>query len=339
MKKNRILCVALVLVLCLGMLVGCGNKKETNSNKKETTSNEKEKYSVVCTIFPEYDWVKEVLGDQEEDFDLTLLMDNGTDLHSFQPTAEDIAKISDCDVFIYVGGESDAWVEDALKEATNKEMQVINLLDILGNEIKEEEVVEGMESEEEESEEGEEGEEEIEYDEHVWLSVKKAKTLVGAIKDAICKVDADNAKTYESNATAYIEKLSDLDTQFEDAIKEATKKTVLFGDRFPFRYMVDDYGLKYYAAFVGCSAETEASFETITFLANKVDELGLSKVLVLENSDQKIAETIIQNTKEKNQEIVVMDSMQGVTAEDIANGATYLESMKKNLEAIRQTVE
>lgn len=338
MKKNRICYVALVLVLCVGMLVGCGNKKE--STKENTnTKNEKEKYSVVCTIFPEYDWVKEILGDQAEDFDLTLLMDNGTDLHSFQPTAEDIAKISDCDVFIYVGGESDEWVEDALKEATNKDMQVINLLDILGNEIKEEEVVEGMESEEEESEEGEEGEEEIEYDEHVWLSVKKAKTLVSAIKDAICKVDGDNAKTYESNATAYIEKLSDLDTQFEDAIKKATKKTVLFGDRFPFRYMVDDYGLDYYAAFVGCSAETEASFETITFLANKVDELGLSKVLVLENSDQKIAETIIQNTKEKNQEIVVMDSMQGVTADDIANGATYLESMKKNLEVIHQAVE
>lgn len=338
MKKNRICYVVLVLVLCVGMLVGCGNKKE--STKENTnTKNEKEKYSVVCTIFPEYDWVKEVLGDQAEDFDLTLLMDNGTDLHSFQPTAEDIAKISDCDVFIYVGGESDAWVEDALKESTNKDMQVIDLLDTLGNEIKEEEVVEGMESEEEESEEGEEGEEEIEYDEHVWLSVKKAKTLVGAIKDAICKVDADNAKTYESNATAYIEKLSDLDTQFEDTIKNATKKTVLFGDRFPFRYMVDDYGLDYYAAFVGCSAETEASFETITFLANKVDELGLSKVLVLENSNQKIAETIIQNTKEKNQEIVVMDSMQGVTAEDIANGATYLESMKKNLEGIRQIVE
>lgn len=335
MKKNRICYVVLVLVLCVGMLVGCGNKKE--STKENTnTKNEKEKYSVVCTIFPEYDWVKEVLGDQAEDFDLTLLMDNGTDLHSFQPTAEDIAKISDCDVFIYVGGESDAWVEDALKEAKNKDMQVIDLLDTLGNEIKEEEVVEGMESEEEESEEGEE---EIEYDEHVWLSVKKAKTLVGVIKDAICKVDADNAKTYESNATAYIEKLSDLDTQFEDTIKNATKKTVLFGDRFPFRYMVDDYGLDYYAAFVGCSAETEASFETITFLANKVDELGLSKVLVLENSDQKIAETIIQNTKEKNQEIVVMDSMQGVTADDIANGANYLESMKKNLEVIHQAVE
>lgn len=324
MKKNRILCVALVVVLCLGMLVGCGSEKETTNDKKE-------KYSVVCTIFPEYDWVKEVLGDQADEFELTLLMDNGTDLHSFQPTAEDIAKISDCDVFIYVGGESDAWVEDAMKEATNKDMQVIDLLDTLGNEIKEEEVVEGMESEE--------GEEETEYDEHVWLSLKSAKTLVGAIKDAICKVDADNAKTYENNATAYIEQLSDLDTQFADTIKNATKKTVLFGDRFPFRYMVDDYGLEYYAAFVGCSAETEASFETITFLANKVDELGLSKVLVLENSNQKIAETIIQNTKEKTQEIVVMDSMQGVTAEDIANGATYLESMKKNLVAISQAVE
>lgn len=332
MKRNRICYVALVLVLCVGMLVGCGNGKENTDS-----TNKKEKYSVVCTIFPEYDWVKEVLGDQAEDFDLTLLMDNGTDLHSFQPTAEDIAKISDCDVFIYVGGESDAWVEDALKEATNKDMQIIDLLDTLGNEIKEEEVVEGMESEEEE--ESEEGEEETEYDEHVWLSLKSAKTLVGAIKDAICKVDADNAKTYENNATAYIEQLSDLDTQFADTIKNATKKTVLFGDRFPFRYMVDDYGLEYYAAFVGCSAETEASFETITFLANKVDELGLSKVLVLENSDQKIAETIIQNTKEKTQEIVVMDSMQGVTAEDIANGATYLESMKKNLVAISQAVE
>lgn len=331
MKKNRILYVAFVFVLCVGMLVGCGKEKE-NADKKD------KKYSVVCTIFPEYDWVKEVLGEQEKDVDLTLLLDNGTDLHNFQPTAEDIAKISDCDLFIYVGGESDAWVEDALKEAANKDMQVINLMNTLGNEIKEEEVVEGMESEEEEKE-AEEGEEEIEYDEHVWLSVKKAKTIVGAIKDALCKVDSDHAKTYESNTEAYLAKLTELDTQYEDTVKNAAKKTILFGDRFPFRYLVDDYGLEYYAAFVGCSAETEASFETITFLANKVDELGISKVLVLENSDQKIAETIIQNTKEKNQEIVVMDSMQGVTAEDIANGATYLESMEKNLAALGQAVE
>ena len=263
--------------------------------------------------------------------DITMLLDNGVDLHSYQPTAEDIMKVSDCDLFVYVGGESDAWVDDALKQAKNKDMQVVDLLDVLGNSAKEEEVIEGMEPEEEE--------EEPEYDEHVWLSVKNAEVLSKAIADALEKVDPDHKDIYQENASAYSEKLKDLDAKYQEVVDGASQKTLLFGDRFPFRYLVDDYGLSYYAAFVGCSAESEASFDTISFLANKVDELGLKDIMAIENSNQKIAKTIIENTKEKNQKILTLDSMQSITSDDVKNGTTYLSVMEKNLEVLKEALQ
>ena len=299
---------------------------------------EGDKISVVSTIFPEYDWVREIVGSEADRYDLTMLLDNGVDLHSYQPTAQDIAKISDCDLFVYVGGESDGWVDDALKNATNKDMQVINLLDVLGNSVKEEEVVEGMQAEEEEEDSDDVEEEEPEYDEHVWLSLKNAKVLCGAIADALETIDPDHAENYAANETAYNEKLEKLDTEYQQMVDQATRKTVLFGDRFPFRYLVDDYGLTYYAAFVGCSAESEASFETITFLANKVDELNLPCVLTIEGAKHKIAETIVENTKEKNQKICTMDSMQSITSDDVQNGATYLKVMEDNLSVLQEAL-
>ena len=202
----------------------------------------------MTTIFPEYDWVRQIAGEEADQMDITMLLDNGVDLHSYQPTAEDIMKVSDCDLFVYVGGESDAWVDDALKQAKNKDMQVVNLLDVLGNSAKEEEVIEGMEPEEEE-EGGEE--EEPEYDEHVWLSVKNAEVLSKAIADALKKADPDHKDIYQENASAYSEKLKDLDAKYQEVVDGASQKTLLFGDRFPFRYLVDDYGLSYYAALVG----------------------------------------------------------------------------------------
>ena len=198
-----------------------------------------------------------------------MLLDKGVDLHNFQPTAEDIMKVATCDLFIYTGGESDAWVEDALKESVNPDMKVINLMETLGGSVKEEEIVEGMECEEEE----EEGEEEAEYDEHVWLSLKNASILCRAIEEAIASIDPANAAVYEENLKNYQDSLHSLDVSYQEAVDASALKTLLFGDRFPFRYLTDDYGLTYYAAFVGCSAETEASFETITFLTGKVDEL------------------------------------------------------------------
>ena len=335
MKKfKRVFAVFFCLLLAAGILGGCGKAASSAASVPSASQSDEKPLKIVTTIFPEYDWVREILGDKADNAELTMLLDNGVDLHSYQPTADDIIKISDCDLFIYVGGESDGWVEDALKEATNKDMQVINLLDVLGEQVKEEEVVEGMEAEEEEAED----EDEPEYDEHVWLSLKNAETLCNAITDALETIDPANKDAYAANAAAYLEKLAALDGEYQTVVDNAARKTVLFGDRFPFRYLVDDYGLNYYAAFVGCSAETEASFETISFLSGKVDELGLPCVLTIEGAQHKIAETIVQNTAEKNQSILTLDSMQSTTSTDVANGTTYLSTMESNLNVLKQAL-
>ncbi|WP_294214014.1 metal ABC transporter substrate-binding protein [Pseudobutyrivibrio sp.] len=328
-KNRRVMSLMCAFVLGASIFVGCGNANNAGIAAANTDG-----ISVVTTIFPEYDWVRQIVGDSAN-VDITMLLDNGVDLHSYQPNAEDIMKISTCDVFIYVGGESDEWVDDALKEATNKDMVVVDLLDVLGDSVKEEEVVEGMEAEEE----AEGGEEEVEYDEHVWLSLKNTQTLVTAISDALGTVDAENASVYAENAAKYNEELAALDAQYQDAVDAANVNTILFGDRFPFRYLTDDYGLDYYAAFVGCSAESEASFETITFLAGKVDELGLNSVLTIENSDQKIAETIIVNTNSKDAKILTLDSMQSTTSADVEAGATYLGIMENNLSVLKEALQ
>ena len=338
---KRMITLFLVLAMAVGLLAGCGKQNEP------TTSDET-KLSIVTTIFPEYDWVREILGDKADNAEVTMLLDNGVDLHSYQPTADDIVKISDCDLFIYVGGESDGWVDDALKNATNKDMKVINLLEVLGDSVKEEETVEGMQEEEhdhdhedaDEHDDAEEHdhEEEAEYDEHVWLSLRNAEMLCDAISSALQQIDPDNKDAYAANTSTYTQKLSALDADYQAAVDAATYKTVLFGDRFPFRYMVDDYGLSYYAAFVGCSAETEASFETISFLAGKVDELNLPCVLTIEGAQHKIAETIVQNTTVKNQKVLTMDSMQSTTSKDVANGTTYLSVMEQNLSVLKEAL-
>lgn len=334
-KLKRIFAVFFCLLLAAGILGGCGKAASSSAPAPSALQSGNKPLKIVTTIFPEYDWVREILGDKADRAEVTMLLDNGVDLHSYQPTADDIIKISDCDLFLYVGGESDGWVEDALKEATNQNMKVINLLDVLGEHVKEEEVVEGMEGEEEEEADEEEG---PEYDKHVWLSLKNAETLCNAITDALEEIDPANKDAYATNAASYLEKLAALDGEYQTVVDNAARKTVLFGDRFPFRYLVDDYGLSYYAAFAGCSAETEASFETISFLAGKVDELRLPCVLTIEGAQHKIAETIVQNTAEKNQSILTLDSMQSTTSTDVANGTTYLSVMESNLDVLKQAL-
>ena len=335
---KKMIALLLALLMAVGMLAGCAKQKD------DDTTDTTDKLSIVTTIFPEYDWVREILGDKADNADVTMLLDNGVDLHSYQPTADDIVKISDCDLFIYVGGESDGWVKEALKNSANKDRKVINLLDVLGDSVKSEEVVEGMQEEAHEHEEGEAHEDgeahehEEESDEHVWLSLKNAEVLVGAISNALQELDADNKEIYAANADAYMKKLSALDAEYQTAVDNASCKTVLFGDRFPFRYLVDDYGLNYYAAFVGCSAETEASFETISFLAKKVDELKMPCVLTIEGKNHKIAETIVKNTAQKSQKILTMDSMQSATSKDVASGTTYLSVMEKNLAVLKEAL-
>ena len=335
--------------IIVAVLIMAGGLSACRSGDHQPAA-ESGKPQIVTTIFPEYDWVIRILGDNPANADVTMLLDTGVDLHSFQPTAADILKISTCDLFIYVGGESDEWVDDALQEATNKDMIVINLLDVLGDAVKEEEVIEGMQEEDHDHEhkgeddhdedhdhEHEDGE--VEYDEHVWLSLKNAAVLVNSISDAVQKIDPEHAESYKKNSAAYTEKFNALDAEYRAVVSGASVSTLLFGDRFPFRYLVDDYGLSYYAAFVGCSAETEASFETITFLAQKMDELSLPAVMTIEGTDHRIAETIVQNTQTKDQQILTMDSMQSVTAKDVKNGTTYLSLMEKNLSVLKDALK
>ena len=337
---KRVLSVLVAAFLIMGCISGCSPSASAAPASSKSADNKKLK--IVATIFPEYDWVKNVLGDLSDNAELTLLLDKGVDLHSFQPTAADIMKISSCDLFIYVGGESDKWVDGALKEAVNKNMVVINLMETLGDAVKEEELVEGMQGEEEHEHEGSSEaheEEEKEYDEHVWLSLKNAATCVGKISEALQKLDAANADKYKTNAASYTDKLNSLDKDYAKVVEGGKQKTLLFGDRFPFRYMTEDYKLKYYAAFIGCSAETEASFETISFLAKKADELSLNSILTIEGSDKKIAETINSNTKRKNLKILTLDSLQSTTSDNVKNGASYLSAMEKNLEILKEALQ
>ena len=471
---KKIITLVLALAMAVSLFTGCGKK-----NNAETGESDSNKLSVVTTIFPEYDWVKEILGDKAESTDLAMLLDNGVDLHSYQPTADDIVKISDCDLFVYVGGESDSWVESvhahdhskAVSTFEDHEVQDRSLSDWEGSwqsaypfaldgtlddafaamaeegEMTADEYktyyqkgyktditnigIEGdhiaftyedgkkvgsdykyigyyiqnwstgtkaamyrfeavdrtsgapiyiefndhmiesaapehfhirmsnesfdaivdpekswptffpadMTGEDLcEHMEGHGHDHGEEKDEHVWLSLKNAETLVTAIADALQELDPDNKDTYAANASAYIEKLSALDGAYQSAVDGAARKTVLFGDRFPFRYLVDDYGLSYYAAFAGCSAESEASFETVSFLAKKVDELGLPCVLTIEGKNHKLAETIVQSTAGKNQKVLTMDSMQSMTSKDAANGATYLSVMEQNLSVLKEAL-
>lgn len=325
MKKFLAVLTAICLSLPLFLLTGCRQEEKKDG-----------KISVVTTIFPVYDWVNNILGESADRVDLTLLLDNGIDLHSYRPSVEDLVKIAECDLFVYVGGESDAWAEDALKNAVNPDRRVLNLLDTLGDAAKEEETVEGMEGEtHDEKDHDHDHDHESEKDEHVWLSLRNAKVLCRAIEKDLCAIDPENAASYGENLRLYEEALSLLDTEYTDAVREGKKDVLLFADRFPFRYLVDDYGLRYYAAFPGCSAETEASFATIAFLTGKVDELHLSCVLTLEGSDRKVAETVIAGTAEKNQRILALDSLQGITSADAAGGVSYLSVMKKNLDVLK----
>ncbi|MBR3105256.1 MAG: zinc ABC transporter substrate-binding protein [Lachnospiraceae bacterium] len=319
-------------------LYGCGADTAAAAGAEQNTETAQDRLQIVTTIYPEYDWVMNVLGDQAANADVKMLLDNGVDLHSYQPSAQDIVTISDCDVFVYVGGESDNWVKDTLAEVQNTDMVVIDLMEALGDTVKEEEIIEGMEAEEEEEEEGEE-EEGPEYDEHVWLSLKNAQALCGTIADGLALADPANADAYHANADAYKAELSALDAEYQGVVDAASNKTLLFADRFPFRYMIEDYDLDYYAAFVGCSSETEASFETVMFLAGKTDELGLKNLLIIEGSDGKLADTVKNATETKDQQILTLNSLQSVSSTAAKDGISYLSVMRDNLEVLKQALQ
>jgi periplasmic solute binding family protein len=345
--------IGLSILVAIMMVLGCAKKESTGSSEAESGSSvtesssvaeskseETKKLSIVTTIFPAYDWVKQVVGDNKN-VDISFLIDKGVDLHSYQASAADIAKITDSDLFVYVGGDSDDWAEDIIKE--NPNLNYINMVDSIGEAALAEELVEGMqdeeehdnESEEHANEEGEHEEGEEEIDEHVWLSIKNAETIVSAIEAKLAEIDPDNKAEYEKNANDYLAKLDELDKEYKDTLSSIQNKTIIVGDRFPFRYLVNEYGIKYYAAFKGCDAGSEASFETVKFLANKMDELNMTDIFIIDGSKGDLAKTIVDNTKDKNAKVLVLDSMQSTKSSD---NASYLDIMKKNLEVLKEVL-
>lgn len=496
MRKIKKVClvIAVLITIC-----GCTNNK--NKTGKEA---ENEKIRIVTTIFPIYDWTRQIVGNDLDNVELTMVLNNGTDLHSFQPTPADIKMIEDCNIFIYVGGESDDWIKDIIQNSKNKDMKTINLMEVLGDDIKEEEYIEGMEHTHHHHEEDEHvkdrslsewsgtwnsieqtlekglldsyleevgkekkidlnkikeeyknkwkslyseisikdnsitfndktheykyigfkeehsdhgtsawygfeatentaepkflafndhniyplekenmpdnphmhmrygntsfdalvenntwsptyfastvSDEEIvssmtshshgELDEHVWLSLKNTERFCNTITDTLSEVNPQMKKSYQENNEKYIRKLDTLDTKYRETLKNMENKTIIVADRFPFRYFVEDYDLSYFAAFSGCSAEIEASFETIVFLANKVDTLSLQKVIVIDNSSRDIANAVIDNTKTKNQKILELHSMQSITSTDATKDKlTYLSIMEDNLEVLKDVLQ
>lgn len=315
MKLKKYLCALFAALTALTLLLSSGCDFSSDG-----------KLHIVCTIFPQYDWVRE-LTKGAQNVEVTLLEDSGADLHNFQPSAADKVSILNSDLFVYTGGESDDWARTLLENA-EKDVRSLDLIEALGERALTEE--EGIEESG-----GHDHEHEDETDEHIWLSVQNAQVLVSAIQEELCAVDEGNAALYQSNAASYLAELSALDEAFEETVSSAKRSVLVFADRYPFRYLAHDYGLTCYAAFSGCSAESEASFATILALVKHVEENALPYVVVLENSTQGIAKQVIDNTKNKDQGILVLNSLQSVTREDIESGATYLGLMKEDLAVLK----
>ena len=346
MKKfSKLLTLLMILVMCASCFYGCSSdKKEENSSKK---------IKVVATIFPVYDFLREIGGDK---IDLTMLMTPGAETHSYEPTPKDMKTVSNADFFAYVGGDSDEWVDKILDGNKNDKMKVVTLMDCV--KTVDEEHVEGMEEEhdhdhdedvdgkddsDKDKDEHDEHDEhdhdhdgdEPEQDEHVWTSPKNAIEIVKKLTSELSKVDPDNANYCKENSKNYIKKLEDLDREFEDVVKNGKRKEIIFGDRFPFRYFVDRYGLKYYAAFPGCSTDTEASASTVAFLTNKVKEDKIPVIFHIELSNNKIAKSIAEATGAK---MLQLNAVHNVTKEDFEKGETYLSLMEKNLKPLEEAL-
>jgi len=352
--KKSFLTMVFVSLFIATLACGCSAPGADETKSGPAQKQGSDGISIVCTVFPQYDWVRQILGDNAANIELTILQVGRADLHNFQPSVSDIAKLSTCDLFIYIGGESDGWAEGALRQAANPEMVTINLLELLGEEALQEDsdtIIEDAHDDHDDDHDDDDDdhddhddddhddEHDGEHDEHVWLSLRNAELFCRAIADAISALDPDNADEYAANLEAYTEKLSALDDKYRAVVSGAATTTLLFGDRFPFRYLTEDYGLDYYAAFPGCSAETEASFQTIIVLAGILDELDLKVVMVTESTDQSIARTIISNSTAGNQQILALDSMQATTESDMRNGVTYLSIMESNLEVLREALK
>jgi zinc transport system substrate-binding protein len=319
-KPLRILaaCIAFSITFAAILYGVSGCKQDKNAAPRNTDEN----INLTATIFPPYDFVRQIAGDRAN---LTMLLPPGAESHSFEPSPRDIITIRNADIFIYVGGETDKWVARILQSMLIEKMKILAMIDAV--DTVEEEVIEGME--------GEEDDEGIAHDEHVWTSPRNAIRIVIAITGALCEADPANAEFYQKNAIAYTKALTELDAAFSEVVAGAKRSTIVFADRFPFRYFTDAYGLSYFAAFPGCSTETEPSAATVAFLINKIRAEQIPVVFHIEFSNERMAGTISGETGAKN---ILLHSCHNITKRDFDAGLGYLELMRHNVNNLREAL-
>lgn len=333
MKKSKRFFLLLSASAML-LLTGC-------ASSGTPSAEESSRIRAVTTIFPQYDFLRQIGGDH---IDLTMLLKPGSESHSFEPTPADMITVSQSDLFVYVGGDSDAWVDTILESVDTSDKQIITLMDCVDTVAEEES--EGMEThghahdhEEEDtaSSSGEDGAEDshAEQDEHVWTSPRNAVLIVEKLCDALVNIDPEHADDYRKNTADYIEKLQELDREFRETVDSAARKTIVLGDRFPFRYLADAYGLDYYAAFPGCSSESEASAKTVAFLISKVKEEQIPVVFTIELSNGKMTDSICEAT---GAEKLLLHSCHNVTKDDFEDGVTYLDLMEHNVQVLKEAL-
>lgn len=323
--KMKIKAIILTLIImCCTLFCGC-----SNTNNKESS-----KIKIVTTSFSAYDWTRNILGDELNDTELTLLSDNGVDMHSYQPTADDIINIQSSDLIIVVGGSSDEWVLKSVKNA-KKNIKIINMLDLLG-----ENVLYNNESNHEHNSHADHNHKNDDLpDEHVWLSLKNSILFSNEIFKALSEINSNSATVYQENFNAYKDRLSSLDSKYRNYFDSTNNKSIIIADRFPFRYLIADYSLHYLALFEGCSAESDATIDSILNLSKQIDSNGLNYVFIIEGSNEKTAKAVIEHTKSKTQEILVLNSLQSVTKKDIKNGLSYYSVMEENLSLIYKSLK
>lgn len=322
---QKFISILITVLLLTVILAGCVKSNMPAANSEDSNK----KINVVATTFAPYDFVREIAGDKAN---VTMLLPPGSESHSYEPTPQDIIRVQNCDVFIYVGGDSDEWVNKVLSSMDTSSMKIVTLMDCVA--LVDEEVVEGMEDENDvEADLGAPAQ--PEYDEHVWTSPKNAKLIVQRISDALCEADSINADIYRTNTTAYIAKLNELDAAFQKVVDEGVRKTIVFGDRFPFRYFADAYNLSYFAAFPGCATQTEPSAATVSFLINKVKAENIPVVFHIELSNEKMADTICEATGAKK---LLLHACHNISKSDFQKGVSYLNLMTANVESLKEAL-
>jgi zinc transport system substrate-binding protein len=323
--KKIIACLMAALILMTG-LTACSGKNGSSQESNKAAANEK-KLSIVCTNFPEYDFVRQIVGDSA---DITMLLKPGAESHTFEPTPADIITIQNSDLFVYVGGDSDKWVDGILESMDQSTMRLFKLMECVN--LVEEELVEGMQPEENEKAESEEG---PELDEHVWTSPANAIKIVQKLSDTICELYTADQNTIKANTADYLKKLQKLDDDFRDVISNAGRKEIIVGDRFPFRYLCEEFGLSYYAAFPGCSTDTEANASTVAFLIDKVKSDHIPVVFHIELSNEQMCNSICEATGAKSE---LLNAVHNVSDSDFKTGVTYIDLMEHNVEVLKEAL-